>query len=83
MDSYFYVFKLHFEWNDYTRRIIGCDVQDDDHYYATITLHINSNVICLNKGTLDFQMPEDDFRDFILKATHGWVKKQKEKPSDE
>lgn len=83
MGSYFYTFKNHFDWEDYGRKIIICDIrirysEDNIHYIATMTINLNSNVICLIKGSINLQMPESDFRDVILKAADSWAKKQKQ-----
>ncbi len=77
MNSYFYSFKFHFDWEDYEQKVIICDItirhsEDDMHYIGTVTLNLRSNFICIIKGSINLQMPEKDFREFILKAANRW-----------
>jgi hypothetical protein len=85
-DSYFYTFKMHFEWEDREKKIITCsyglnNTEENELTRQEALIKINLNDIeihYLTKGNFDIKMSEDDFRKFILKAANRWFEKQLE-----
>jgi hypothetical protein len=83
-DSYFYTFKMRFEWEDREKKILTCgcrlnnsEENDLNRPKALIKINLKDNEIqFLTKGNFDIKMPEDDFRKFILKTANRWVEKQ-------
>lgn len=73
MESYFFVFNIHFEWEDDEHQIVNAKVKFNDQYIGELALKTDSNVMCLINGDFDLPMPENDFRDFILKGAHRWA----------
>lgn len=82
-DSYFYTFKMHFEWEDQAKKIITCSCRlnnsenDLDGQEALIRINVKDNEIhYLKKRTIDIKMPEADFREAVMKAANRWIEKQ-------
>jgi hypothetical protein len=83
-NSYFYSFKIHYEWEDQGREIIACscrlaDKEENDlnRQVALIKINLKDNKVhYLTKVNFDIKMPKEDFEEFILKSANRWVEKQ-------